>query len=101
MRALRESETRWVGDLDETDPRPAVENISRAQCGIPETNHDASVIAQTLVHFFLQTIFFGLRMLCRAVRIAPWGWDDTTIVIAYVSATRVVHGPAALLDNPH
>lgn len=62
-----------------------VKNYTASNCGLPEPNHDATLVAITVVLITLQTIFFALRMLCRAVRIAPWGWDDTTIVLAFVS----------------
>lgn len=63
-----------------------VKNATWSGCGFPEPNQDTSIIVVTAVVLSLQTIVFGLRMLCRAVRIAPWGWDDTTIVVAFVSA---------------
>lgn len=61
-----------------------VMNGTANNCGLPEPDPKNSLIAITVVLIALQTIFFVLRMFCRWVRIAPWGWDDTTIVIAFV-----------------
>lgn len=62
----------------------AIKNGTASNCGLPETDPKDSLLAITIVLTTLQTIFFSLRMLCRAVRIAPWGWDDTTIVPGFV-----------------
>lgn len=61
-----------------------VMNGTASNCGRREPDPKNSLIAITVVLIALQTIFFVLRMLCRIVRIAPWGWDDTTIVMAFV-----------------
>lgn len=62
-----------------------VKNATSNACGLPEPNQDATLLALEVVLFGLQTMFFILRMLNRAVRMAPWGMDDTTITIAFVS----------------
>lgn len=67
------------------------QNATQTLCGYEPSNEDRTIIALTVVLFSLQTIFFALRMLCRAVRIAPWGKDDTTIVIAFVSCNQPIH----------
>lgn len=62
----------------------AVKNATWSGCGFPTHNADASMIGANVVCIVLIVTFFGLRMLSRAVKIAPWGWDDTTITIAFV-----------------
>ncbi|KAJ4393561.1 hypothetical protein N0V93_002773 [Gnomoniopsis smithogilvyi] len=65
----------------------AVKNGTSLHCGLPEANEVYTFTVITGVIISLQTVFFVLRMLCRAVRIAPWGWDDTTIVVAFIFTT--------------
>lgn len=63
----------------------SIKNGTASNCGQPEPTQDETLLIVTILVITLQTIFFVLRMLCRAVRIAPWGADDTSIVIAFVS----------------
>lgn len=77
-----------------------VKNVSWTGCGYPEINNDRSVLIINMTVFSLQTLFVGLRMLCRLVRIAPWGMDDATIAIAYVRPTpKEARFPFASLAN--
>lgn len=62
-------------------------NASWTSCGLPTSNHDRFIFIFNWTIFSVQTVVFALRMLCRLVRIAPWGVDDLTIVFAYVRYT--------------
>lgn len=67
-----------------------VKNATTHACGLPEPNQDATLLALYVVLFGFQTVFFVLRMLNRAVRMAPWGLDDTTIVIPFVRHPQAI-----------
>lgn len=65
-----------------------VKNATWSGCGFPVHNRDSSLTATIIVLSVIPSLLFILRMLSRAVKIAPWGWDDSTIVVAYVSRPR-------------
>ncbi|CAN8098244.1 unnamed protein product [Discula destructiva] len=62
-----------------------IKNATWSGCGFPEQDQSNTILAFTVVLFVLQLLFFGARMLARVVKLAPWGWDDTTITIAFVT----------------
>ncbi|KAJ4414490.1 hypothetical protein N0V82_007887 [Gnomoniopsis sp. IMI 355080] len=74
-----------------------IKNGTASSCGQPEPTKDETLLIVTAFVISLQTIFFALRMLCRAVRIAPWGWDDTSIVVAFALTTSFAG--AAVLER--
>lgn len=53
-------------------------------CGVPVTDRGGSLKLLHALLFVAHSIFFFLRMTTRALRLVPWGKDDTTIVIAWV-----------------
>ncbi|POS73219.1 CFEM domain-containing protein [Diaporthe helianthi] len=53
-------------------------------CGVPVTDRGGSLKLLHALLFVAHSIFFFLRMTTRALRLIPWGLDDTTIVIAWV-----------------
>ncbi|KAI7788579.1 CFEM domain-containing protein [Diaporthe eres] len=55
-------------------------------CGVPVTDSSGSLKLLHALLFVAHSIFFFLRMTTRALRLVPWGLDDTTIVIAWVLA---------------
>ncbi|KAL0942488.1 CFEM domain-containing protein [Colletotrichum truncatum] len=58
-------------------------NITRTVCGMPMADHRNEARATSLALFVLATVFFVLRIVVKTLRIAPWGTDDTLLVIAY------------------
>ena len=58
-------------------------------CGVPVTDTSGSLKLLHALLFAAHSIFFLLRMTTRALRLVPWGLDDTTIVIAWVCQTDV------------
>lgn len=55
-------------------------------CGVPVTDTGGNLKLLHALLFVAHSMFFFLRMTTRALRLAPWGLDDTTIVIAWVLA---------------
>lgn len=61
-----------------------ITNFTAANCGFQEANQDFTFVLINILIFGVGSIFFWLRILSRVVGVAQWGWDDTTIAIAYV-----------------
>lgn len=53
-------------------------------CGVTAMDTRSGYAVMGIVLFCFNSVFFVLRLANRATRMAQWGWDDTTIVIAWV-----------------
>lgn len=67
-------------------------NFTVTTCEHRDAPHLYSISVAFLVLFGIQTVFFGLRMLTRALKITSWGWDDLTIVAAFAATIGVITG---------
>ncbi|KAJ4392974.1 hypothetical protein N0V93_002178 [Gnomoniopsis smithogilvyi] len=55
-------------------------------CGVtPVIEGAENFMLPEVIVFVASTLFFVLRLANRATRMAPWGWDDTTISISWLS----------------
>lgn len=52
-------------------------------CGVTYNDTSGSLLLLHYLLFASQTTCFILRMVSRALRLAPWGPDDTTIVVSW------------------
>ncbi|KAK1689924.1 CFEM domain-containing protein [Colletotrichum godetiae] len=73
----------------------AARNQSLAACGVPVTQQDTVMAWFRALLFALPTFFIIVRMVNKCIKLSSWGWDDTTIVIAY--AVLAAFLPAAYL----
>ncbi|EXF79163.1 CFEM domain-containing protein [Colletotrichum fioriniae PJ7] len=73
----------------------AARNSSLAACGVPVSQQDTVMAWFRAVLFALPTFFIIVRIVNKCLKLSPWGWDDTTIVIAY--AVLAAFLPAAYL----
>ncbi|KAK1467278.1 CFEM domain-containing protein [Colletotrichum melonis] len=73
----------------------AARNSSLAACGVAPAQQDTVMAWFRAVLFALPTFFIIVRMVNKFLKLSPWGWDDTTIVIAY--AVLAAFLPAAYL----
>ncbi|KXH28886.1 CFEM domain-containing protein [Colletotrichum simmondsii] len=73
----------------------AARNLSLAACGVAPAQQDTVMAWFRAVLFALPTFFIIVRMVNKYLKLSPWGWDDTTIVIAY--AVLAAFLPAAYL----
>lgn len=62
----------------------ATQRQTKLGCNVKPTLYYADFMVPETVVFALSTVFFCLRLANRASRMANWGWDDTTCVIAWV-----------------
>lgn len=69
-----------------------VKRITATNCNLPIIDRGPIVTILQIVVTIIQDIFFIIRIASRILKLAPWGPDDTTIVIAWVRTpfTRVV-----------
>ncbi|WQF90566.1 Putative extracellular membrane protein, CFEM [Colletotrichum destructivum] len=69
------------------------QNQSMAACGVPLTELDA--IHQWLrpMLFVIPTVFIAGRLTNKWMKLSSWGWDDMTIIIAYILSSLFL--PAA------
>lgn len=63
-----------------------MKNFTSVLCNDPVRDESVSLIGLQAFLCVIQTVAFALRMLCRALGFSPWGHDDTTIVISFVSS---------------
>ncbi|WQF75221.1 Putative extracellular membrane protein, CFEM [Colletotrichum destructivum] len=73
----------------------AARNQSLAACGVPVSEHDETVRWFRPTIFALPTFFLFVRVVNKYMKLSSWGWDDTTIMIAY--AFIVAFLPAAYI----
>ncbi|KAK6207800.1 CFEM domain-containing protein [Colletotrichum tabaci] len=73
----------------------AARNQSLAACGVPVSQHDETMRWFRLIIFALPTFFLFVRVVNKYMKLSSWGWDDTTIMIAY--AVLVAFLPAAYI----
>lgn len=69
-----------------------VKNFTVTTCEHPEPPHLTSISIAFLVLFGIQTVFFMLRMLTRVIKLSKWGWDDATIIVAFLATIGVITG---------
>lgn len=67
------------------DNEVALKNLTSVLCDDPGTDNSSFLIGLQTFLLVIVVVAFALRMVCRALRIAPWGHDDSTIVVAFVS----------------
>ncbi|KAF6831947.1 CFEM domain-containing protein [Colletotrichum plurivorum] len=60
------------------------QNQSLAACDVPIKQHDTIMAWFRALLFGLPTFFIVARVANKYMKLSPWGWDDTTIVIAYL-----------------
>jgi hypothetical protein len=54
---------------------------------IPSESNAVQIYSPSILFFVLTPVFVALRFWSRGVRRSGLGWDDTTIVISFVSPT--------------
>ncbi|KAK2034783.1 CFEM domain-containing protein [Colletotrichum zoysiae] len=60
-------------------------NQTVAACGkLSSTKTDGTLEWLRVALFILPTFFFALRVTGKIMKLSTWGWDDTTLVFAYV-----------------
>ena len=70
----------------------AAKRLGSRQCNIPIHQGRPEIGAATLVPLILATILVMNRVAAKLMRLGGgWGWDDYTIIVAYVS-TRISTG---------
>lgn len=72
-----------------------VKRITATNCNLPIIDRGPIVTILQIVVTIIQDIFFIIRIASRILKLAPWGPDDTTIVIAWV---RTPFPPRVYLD---
>ncbi|KAH8751071.1 hypothetical protein F5883DRAFT_608593 [Diaporthe sp. PMI_573] len=63
----------------------AVKRITATNCNLPAIDRGPIVTLLQIVVTIIQDVFFFFRITSRILKLAPWGPDDTTIVIAFIS----------------
>ncbi|KAL2279609.1 hypothetical protein FJTKL_13298 [Diaporthe vaccinii] len=61
-----------------------VKRITATNCNLPIIDRGPIVTILQIVVTIIQDIFFIIRIASRILKLAPWGPDDTTIVVAWV-----------------
>ncbi|KAK2035205.1 CFEM domain-containing protein [Colletotrichum zoysiae] len=73
------------------------QNQSMTACGVAPTQHDGVMQWFRGLLFCLPTLFIIIRVANKLMKISPWGWDDLTILIAYVHLASFL--PASYLSE--
>lgn len=69
-----------------------IKNYTVNTCENPTAPRLRSISVAFLVLFGVQTVFFALRMLTRVLKLSKWGWDDATIIVAFLATIGVITG---------
>ncbi|KAE9582100.1 Satratoxin biosynthesis SC1 cluster protein 4 [Colletotrichum fructicola] len=59
------------------------QNQSLAACGVPPAQQDTVMQWFRALLFGLPTFFIIVRITNKYMKLSPWGWDDTTCLVAY------------------
>ncbi|KAK1996829.1 CFEM domain-containing protein [Colletotrichum falcatum] len=60
-------------------------NQTQTACGrASSTETDGTLEWLRIALFVLPTFFFGVRVTVKVMKLSTWGWDDTTIGLAYI-----------------
>ncbi|KAK2038232.1 CFEM domain-containing protein [Colletotrichum somersetense] len=63
----------------------AAKNRTDALCGVPEVQHENPIACIQVALFTFTTLLIITRIAHKCMRISPWGWDDTTIMVSYAA----------------
>lgn len=67
---------------------PVTKRLRAQECGFSEHKGRPAVEAATLVPLIITSILFICRLVAKILHLGGgWGWDDTTITVAYVCFT--------------
>lgn len=78
----------------------ATYKLYEKECNITPRQGPSAVSAATLVPFILATFFFITRIIAKSSGLAGgWGWDDYTIIAAFVSHPITITFPADDTDG--
>lgn len=69
-----------------------IKNYTVNTCENPTAPSLYSINIAFLVLFGVQTVFFTLRMLTRVLKLSIWGWDDATILAAFLATIGIIAG---------
>lgn len=78
--------------LQPADMHAAMWNFTVTQCEPPEHSASSSVPVALIVLFSLETMFLILRIICRTLKLAAWGWDDLFIIAAFAGTVVLIAG---------
>lgn len=71
-------------------------NSTQTACGVPPAQHHNFMQWFRAVFFALPSFFVAVRVVNKSLKLSTWGWDDTTIMVAYVRS----HSPYRYLPPP-
>ncbi|KAK1991844.1 CFEM domain-containing protein [Colletotrichum falcatum] len=60
-------------------------NRTDTLCALPETEHDIDIACVQVALFIFTALLIITRIAHKCMKISPWGWDDTTIMLAFVA----------------
>ncbi|KAK1529309.1 CFEM domain-containing protein [Colletotrichum costaricense] len=76
------------------------QNITWTACDFPLHNEvPATKVARIVLFAMLPTLAIILRLITKFARLSPWGWDDYTIIVAYIILVAYVSLHVFLEDN--
>lgn len=67
-----------------------MKRITAANCQLPIADRSGEVVLLQILTTIIQDTFFIMRIISKALKLSPWGADDTTIVMAWVSSNALV-----------
>lgn len=68
----------------DSDAFAVTKNITSNECGVVSASKASETTALSLIFVPLQSLFFLARVCAKVMKLTAWGYDDTTITIAYV-----------------
>ncbi|KAK2057114.1 CFEM domain-containing protein [Colletotrichum caudatum] len=62
-------------------------NRTYGLCGVPEDQNENPIACIQVALFIFTTLLIITRIAHKCMKISPWGWDDTTIMVAFAVFT--------------
>ncbi|KAK1585615.1 CFEM domain-containing protein [Colletotrichum navitas] len=69
----------------------AAKNHTDAMCGVPVAQRKNPIGCIQVALFMFTTLVIITRIAHKCMKISPWGWDDTTVMVAFTVFTPIAY----------
>ncbi|EFQ31270.1 CFEM domain-containing protein [Colletotrichum graminicola M1.001] len=66
-------------------------NHTDAVCGVPMVQRESPIACIQVALFIFTTLVIVTRIAHKCMKISPWGWDDTTVMVAFAVLTPIAY----------
>lgn len=76
-----------------------VQRFNAATCHLPVNDRSQDIVVMTIIFTTMNLVFFSFKMVSRLTRLAPWGWDDTTVLIGWTILNGFIVGDVISIQS--